>query len=236
MIAGSNERASPPGPAGPAARLTSLVVAAETSRTKMSPAVSSSSPERLSAFDWKATKRPSPEMATSSALPSPPGPVGPSARLTRVVAAASKSRTKTSAAAASSSAERLPAVEMKATARPSAESAEVEHGGVSHRARRSGRAIRERGRGGVEVAHEEVGLERRGGGREIVRGGRERDDATVGRDRGRERVAVAAGAARGRRLAAHQGRRLGLQVADEDVLGPPSSSADRLSANESKTT
>ncbi len=106
---------------------------------------------------------------------------------------------------------------MKATARPSAESAEVGHGGVSHSARRSGRAIRERGRGGVEVAHEEVALGRGVGGREIVGGGRERDDATVGRDRGRERVAVAAGAARGRRLAAHQGRRLCLQVADEDV-------------------
>ena len=42
--------------------------------------------------------------------PSPPGPVGPSARLTRVVVSASKSRTKTSSTASSSSAERLSAV------------------------------------------------------------------------------------------------------------------------------
>ena len=158
MIEGSTEEASPPGPAGPGARLTSLVVAAETSRTKMSVNVSSSSPERLSAFDWKATKRPSPEMTTSDALPSPPGPVGPSARLTRVVASASRSRTKTSSAATSSSAERLLAAEMKATARPSAESAEPDTERVSHRARPTGRAIREGGRGGVEVAHEEVAL------------------------------------------------------------------------------
>ena len=62
-MSGSLESSFAPAPPAPGARLTSVVVSATRSRTKMFVTPSSSSVERLSASDTKTTKRPSAESA-----------------------------------------------------------------------------------------------------------------------------------------------------------------------------
>src|SRR4029077_7577286 len=114
-------------PLAPLARLTSVVVLACRSRTNRSPLVSPSSGSRFEANEWKATKRPSAEIAgVREKLLSALAPVAPLARLTSVVVFACRSRTKTFPLVSPSSGSRFEAADAKATKRPSAEIAGVE--------------------------------------------------------------------------------------------------------------
>ena len=174
-------------PPAPVARLTSVVVLATRSRTKTLATPSSSSAERLSAPDRKTTRLPSPEMSGVNAAALAAAPPGPVARLTSVVVLATRSRTKMLATPLSSSAERLLAPDWKTTRRPSPEMLGVKEPAMAGRAPGAGRAADERGRGGDEVAHEDVGDAVVVVGREVV-GARLEDDAVaVARDVGVER-------------------------------------------------
>ena len=112
---GLKEPAMAGAPPAPVARLTSVVVLATRSRTKMLATPLSSSAERLSAPDRKTTRLPSPEMSGLSAAALAAAPPDPEARLTSVVVLATRSRTKMLATPLSSSAERLFASLLKAT-------------------------------------------------------------------------------------------------------------------------
>jgi hypothetical protein len=111
------------GDEAPAARLTSLVVLATKSRTNTSSVVSPSSGSRFVAPEVNATKRPSPETADAPEPKFPLAPLAPAARLTSVVVCATRSRTRTSKVVSPSSGWRFVATEVKATKRPSAETA-----------------------------------------------------------------------------------------------------------------
>ena len=117
-IVGLNELSFAPAPLGPGRRLTSVVVLATRSRTKMFTKVLSSSIDRLSATDWKTTNRPSSEMSGWFELPFAPAPPGPDARLTRLVVLATRSRTKMFVVTLLSSGDRLSASDSNTTKRP----------------------------------------------------------------------------------------------------------------------
>ena len=102
-------------PAAPVARLTSVVVAAVRSRTKTFGKPSSSSFERLSAREAKATRVPSSEIAGANEMSFAPAPLAPDRRLTRTVVFATRSRTKRFLTASSSAPERLSPSDSKAT-------------------------------------------------------------------------------------------------------------------------
>src|SRR5439155_10481148 len=95
-----------------------------TSRTKTSAVASVSAGSRLFATEWNATKRPSAERAGPKEPPLPFAPAAPVARLASVVVFEAMSRTKTSKVVSGSAGSRFDAEEVKATKRPSAETAD----------------------------------------------------------------------------------------------------------------